>query len=57
MGEMDWKFGVSSCKLPHIEWINNKVLLYSRGNSIQYPEINHNGKEYKNECIYLSIYL
>ena len=28
------------------EWINNKVLLYSTGNYIQYPVINHNGKEY-----------
>ena len=28
------------------EWINNKVLLYSTGNFIQYPLINHNGKEY-----------
>ena len=26
---------------------NNKVLLYSTGNYIQYPEINHNGKGYK----------
>ena len=25
---------------------NNKVLLYSTGNYIQYPVINHNGKEY-----------
>ena len=28
------------------EWINNKVLLYTIGNYIQYPVINHNGKEY-----------
>ena len=27
-------------------WINNTVLLYSTGNYIQYPVINHNGKEY-----------
>ena len=26
---------------------NNKVLLYSTGNYIQYPVINHNGKEYE----------
>ena len=31
----------------YIEWINNKVLLYSTGNYIQYPVINHNGKEYE----------
>ena len=35
------------------EKINNKVLLYSTGNYIQYSGINHNGKEYKKECIYM----
>ena len=45
-GEMEWEFGVSRCKLLYIEWINNKVLLYSTGSYIQYPMINHNGKEY-----------
>ena len=29
------------------EWINNKVLLCSTGNCIQYPVINHNGREYE----------
>ena len=29
----------------YIEWINDKVL-YSTGNYIQYPVINHHGKEY-----------
>ena len=33
------------CKLLYTEWINNKVLLYSTGNYILYPVINHNGKE------------
>ena len=47
------EFGVSSCKILHVEWINNKVLLYSIGNYIQYPVINHNGKEYKKEYIYV----
>ena len=45
-GRMDWEFGVSRCKLLYIEWINNRVLLYSTGNYIQYPVIKHNGKEY-----------
>ena len=49
-GEMDWEFGVGRCKLLHVELINNKVLLYSKENYIQYPEINHNGKEYKKVC-------
>ena len=54
---MDWEFGVSRCKLLHIEWMDNKVLLYSTGNYVQCPEINHNGKEYKKEyiCIIVSL--
>ena len=46
-GGIDWEFGISRCKLLHTESINNKVLLYSTGNYIQNPAINHNGKEYK----------
>ena len=36
-------------------YIKNKVLLYSKGNYIQYPVINHNEKEYKKMfvCIYV----
>ena len=49
---MDWEFGVVICKLLHLEWIN-KVLMYITDNYIQYPMINHNGKEYKKECIYV----
>ena len=30
--------------------ISNKVQLYSIGNYIQCPGINHNGREYKREC-------
>ena len=41
------EFGIGRCKLLHLEWINNKVLMYSTGNYIKYPVINHNGKEYK----------
>ena len=53
---MDWEFGISRCKLLYIEWINNKVLLYSTGNYIQYLVINHNGKKYEKEYIYIIIY-
>ena len=53
----DWEFGISRCKLLYIEWINDKVLLYSMGNYIQYPVINHNGKEYeKNVYICVCVY-
>ena len=30
---MNWESGVSRCKLLHLEWIYNKALLYSAGNS------------------------
>ena len=50
---MDWEFGISRCKLLYIGWINNKVLLYSTGNYIQCPVINHNGKEYEKEYIHM----
>mgnify|MGYP007125348988 CR=1 FL=1 len=32
---MDWEFGISRCKLLHLEWIINEVLLYSTENNIQ----------------------
>ena len=40
--EINWKFGISRCRLSYVEWIN-KILLHSTGNCIQYPVINHNG--------------
>ena len=51
---MEWEFGVSKCQLLYTEQISKKILLYT-GNYIQYPMINHNGKEYEKECIYICI--
>ena len=34
-GEMDGELGVNRWNLLYVEWIANKVLLYSRGNYIQ----------------------
>ena len=51
-GGMEWEFGVSRCKLLYMEWINSNVL-YNTENYIQYPVINHNGKEYEKEYIYV----
>ena len=61
IGEMGWigSLGLAdaNCYIENdIEWINNKVLLNSTGNYIQYPVINHNGKEYKKN-IYMYIYI
>ena len=44
-GRMEWEVEVSRYKPLYTEWIN-KVLSYSTENYIQYPMINHNGKEY-----------
>ena len=52
-GGMEWEFGISRGKLLYVGWINNKVLLYSTGNYIHSPGINHHGKEYEKECIYM----
>ena len=46
-GGKAWEFGISRCKLVYIGWINNKDLLYSTGNYMLYPVINHNEKEYE----------
>ena len=55
-GRIEWETEVSGCKLLCLEWINNKVLLYSTENYIQYPMINHNAKECK-KCVYVYIYM
>ena len=45
---------VGRSKLLHLEWINNKVLIYSTENYIQYTVINHNGKEYRKRMYVIS---
>ena len=54
---MEWEVGVSRCKLLYIEWINNKILLYSTETYIRYPMKNHNGKEYLKKRTYIYIYM
>ena len=50
--------GVSRCKILYIEWINNKFLLCSTENYIQYAMISHKRKELiKEECIYMYVKL
>ena len=56
-GGIDWKFGISRCKILHIGWINNKVLLCSTGNYFQYVVVNHNGKEYEKKSMYIYTYV
>ena len=52
-GRMEWE--VSGYKLFYTERINNKVLLYSTENYIQYPMINHRGKEYQKKNVYIYV--
>ena len=33
-GWMDREFGVTRCRLLHLEWISSEILLYSTGNDI-----------------------
>ena len=41
---MDEEFGVSRCKLLHLEWKSNEILSYSTGNYIQSLGIEHDGR-------------
>ena len=50
---MEWDFGVGRCKLLHLEWMNDKVLLYSTGNYSQSTGINHNREEYIKRNVYV----
>ena len=43
---MDWDFETSRCNLLYTEWVKNKAPLYTTGDHIQDPIINHNGKLY-----------
>ena len=55
-GGLDGEFGVSQCKVLHLEWIDNKVLLYTAGNYIQSPGINQNETECTYVCVCIYIY-
>ena len=41
---MDKEFGIGRCKLLHLEWIINEVLLYNTENYIQSLGIEHDGR-------------
>jgi len=50
------KISDQGSKLLYTGCINNKALFYSTGDQIQELTINHNGKEYEKEGIYVYIY-
>ena len=43
VGGTGWEFGVSRCKVLHLEWISNEVLLYSTEKCVQSLEIELGG--------------
>ena len=43
----DWEFVVSRCKVLHLEWMNDDVLLYSTGNYIQSSGADYDGEDYE----------
>ena len=54
---MEWEVGVSRSDLLYLECINNKVLLYSIENYMEYPVIKHNGKEHSKNNLYTYVYM
>ena len=52
---MDGEFGVSRCKLFHLEWISSEVLLYSAGNHIQSLGRDHDGREYQKGSVHICV--
>ena len=52
----EWE-GVGRCKLLHLEWISNGVLLYRTGNYIQSLGIDGDGRYYDKKNVYHSIYI
>lgn len=50
---MDWEFGVSRYKVLHLESISNEVLLCSTGNYIQPLGIDHDGRQYEKNNVYI----
>ena len=51
---INWKHGIHRCTVSYIKMINNKHLLYSTWNYIQYPIINYNKKERR--CVHTDIH-
>ena len=56
-GGINQEFGINRYTLLSTKQINNKVLLYSTGNYIQYLVITYNGKESRKEYMYVCVYI
>ena len=49
---MAWEFGVGRCKVVHLEWISDEVLLHNTGH-IQSLVIEHDRNMREKMCIYV----
>ena len=56
-GRINQEFGINGYTLLYIKQVNNKGLLYSTENNIQYLVITYNGKESEKDFIYIYIYI
>ena len=56
-GGIDREFRASRCKLFHLEWISNEVLLYSTGNYIHSLVMEHDGRWYERKNVYMCNYI
>ena len=52
-GKIDWEFVFDMYTLPYLKQIIYKNLLYSIGNSAQYPVMTHMGKELFKKWVYV----
>lgn len=54
---MDWELGIGTFTLLYVEWMVNRDLLHSTGNSTQYSVITYMGKESEKAWICVCIQL
>ena len=54
---MDEEFGVGKCKLLHVGWISNEVLLYRIGKYVLPLGMDHDGRSYEKKNVYIYIYI
>ena len=52
---MDREFGVGRCKLLRLEWTSNGVLLYITGNCVYTLGLEHDGRQYEKERLYICL--
>ena len=50
---MGWTGSLGLVDANYLEWINNEVLLHSTGNYIQSLGVDHDGRYYKKENVYI----